>query len=200
MIHRDIKPQNILLTMKPDLQAKLGDFGTGRFVTSTKKFNVSSLLEVSTIYYCAPEGLLNPNSYGTSVDIWALGCIVYEMITQKALLTIHCLDMKNFETSLLKKMINICGKPKANELEDLPDSPLKNYVLDFSPESDSPSLLEQFLNTVNNQQLTSMMNGLLSFDAKKRLTAETAFQEPFISQPPPVHLLSKKKKRFLRNL
>jgi len=102
IIHRDIKPQNILLTMKPEIQAKLGDFGTGRFVTSASKFNVSALLEVSTIYYCAPEGLLNPNSYGTSVDIWALGCIVYEMITQKALLTIQNFEM-NFDMCLLKK-------------------------------------------------------------------------------------------------
>jgi len=89
-------------------------------------------------------------------------------------------------------MINICGKPKPNEVENQPDTNLKKYVLAY-PESDSPSLLEQFLNTINNQHLTSLMMGLLSFDVKKRLTAETAFQEPFISQPPPIHLLSKKK-------
>jgi serine/threonine protein kinase len=197
IIHRDIKPQNILLTMKPEIQAKLGDFGTGRFVTSASKFNVSALLEVSTIYYCAPEGLLNPNSYGTSVDIWALGCIVYEMITQKALLTIQNFEIKNFEMGLLKKMISICGKPKPNELENLPDSELKTFVLNF-PETDSPPLLEQFLNTIDDQQLTSMINGLLSFGTKKRLTSESSFQEPFISQPLPIHLLSKKKDEIFK--
>jgi len=131
------------------------------------------------------------------VDIWALGCIVYEMITQKALLSIHSIELKNFENGILKKMINICGKPKPNEVENQPDTNLKKFVLAY-PESDSPSLLEQFLNTINNQHLTSLMMGLLSFDVKKRLTAETAFQEPFISQPPPIHLLSKKKEEIFK--
>jgi len=191
IIHRDIKPQNILLTLKPQLQVKLGDFGTGRFVTSGKKFNISSLLEVSTIYYCAPEGLLNPNSYGTSVDIWALGCIVYELLTKKPLVSIQNLEIiKNFEWGLLKKMIFICGKPK--ELDGIPDSKIKTLVLNH-PELETPSVLENFLTTLNNPQVSSLLNGLLSFDVKKRLNAESAFKEPFISESPPSQLLSKTK-------
>jgi len=172
----------------------LGDFGTGRFVaSSTKKFNVSSLLEVSTIYYCAPEGLLNPNSYGNTVDIWALGCIVYEMLTKAALLSIHTIDIiKNFEMSLLKKMIVICGKSQPEDLECVPDSPLKTFVLNH-PELESPPALEQYLKTVNDDQVSSFMKGLLSFNPRKRLSAESAFKEPFISQTVPSHLLPKSK-------
>jgi len=91
---------------------------------------------------------------------------------------------------LLKKMINICGKPK--DPESISDSKLKSFILTLS-ESESPPLLEQYLNNLNNQQLTSFMNGLLSLDVKKRLTAETAFNDPFISEKPPTHLLSTKK-------
>jgi len=143
IIHRDIKPQNILLTTKPEIRVKLGDFGTGRFVASnSKKFNVSHLLAVSTFYYCAPEGLLNPTSYGNSVDIWALGCIVYEMLTKKPLLIVNSLEVKDPETGILKKMIEICGKPKDHEIEDASDTRLKSYVLQL-PESDTLPLLEQ---------------------------------------------------------
>jgi len=87
-------------------------------------------------------------------------------------------------------MIAICGKPK--ELDCIPDSKIKTLVLNH-PEPETPPILEHFLTTLNNPQVSSLMNGLLSFDVKKRLTAESAFKEPFISESPPSQLLCKTK-------
>jgi len=84
-------------------------------------------------------------------------------------------------------MIEICGKPKEHEIEDASDTRLKSYVLQF-PESDTLPILEQQKNLYNEQAMV-FIKALLSFDPKKRLTAETAFLDPFILQSPPVNVL-----------
>ncbi|KAI0062841.1 kinase-like protein [Artomyces pyxidatus] len=75
VIHRDLKPENLLLD--DAFRIKVTDFGTGKLIDiatqpATKTF-------VGTAQYVSPE-LLEANETSKSSDLWALGCVVYQMI------------------------------------------------------------------------------------------------------------------------
>ncbi|KAK9448309.1 kinase-like domain-containing protein [Limtongia smithiae] len=81
ILHRDLKPQNLLINKEGNL--KLADFGLAR------SFGVPLRVythEVVTLWYRAPEILLGGRQYSTGVDIWSIGCIFAEMVTRKPLL------------------------------------------------------------------------------------------------------------------
>ena len=75
VIHRDIKPENLLVN--PDGSLKICDFGFAR----TLPIKGTQLTDyVATRWYRAPELLLGSNSYSKPVDIWAIGCIMGELV------------------------------------------------------------------------------------------------------------------------
>ncbi|TGO09887.1 hypothetical protein BTUL_0151g00290 [Botrytis tulipae] len=80
VLHRDLKPQNLLINMKGQL--KLADFGLARaFGIPVNTFSN----EVVTLWYRAPDVLLGSRTYNTSIDIWSAGCIMAEMYTGRPL-------------------------------------------------------------------------------------------------------------------
>lgn len=88
VIHRDIKPENLLVnTTTGDHSLRLCDFGFARSMASSGGIGAavgtapSDLTEyVATRWYRAPELLLGDTKYSKSVDIWAIGCIMGELI------------------------------------------------------------------------------------------------------------------------
>lgn len=85
IVHRDIKPENILLDK--DMKVKLTDFGTARILEKDETTQTFNLLErsksfVGTAEYVSPE-LLNDNYVDYKCDIWAFGCILFQMIAGK---------------------------------------------------------------------------------------------------------------------
>lgn len=78
IMHRDLKPDNILI--QNDV-IKIADFGLSRY-TTIKNITYSS--HVVTLPYRAPEIVLK-KEYSLPIDIWSLGCILFEMMTRQVL-------------------------------------------------------------------------------------------------------------------
>ena len=76
VLHRDLKPQNLLINREGEL--KLADFGLARaFGIPVRSYTH----EVVTLWYRAPDVLLGSRHYSTPVDIWSIGCMyVYPLL------------------------------------------------------------------------------------------------------------------------
>ncbi|XP_039350224.1 cyclin-dependent kinase 15 [Mauremys reevesii] len=75
ILHRDLKPQNLLISCRGEL--KLADFGLAR-AKSIPNQTYSS--EVVTLWYRPPDVLLGATDYSSDLDIWSAGCILVEML------------------------------------------------------------------------------------------------------------------------
>jgi cyclin-dependent kinase 2 len=101
VLHRDLKPQNLLIERATNT-LKLADFGLARaFSIPVRQFTH----EVITLWYRAPEILLGGKDYSTAVDVWSMGCIFAEMANQRPLFP------GDSEIDELFKIFQILGTP-----------------------------------------------------------------------------------------
>lgn len=75
IMYRDLKPENILITKEGNI--KLADFGICKFFDKQTKLTASI---AGTAQYMAPEQLLSTKGYDFAIDIWSLGCCMFEMV------------------------------------------------------------------------------------------------------------------------
>eukprot|EP00879_Flechtneria_rotunda_P022680 GHRR01023952.1.p1 GENE.GHRR01023952.1~~GHRR01023952.1.p1 ORF type:complete len:356 (+),score=62.70 GHRR01023952.1:575-1642(+) len=81
VMHRDLKPQNILVDSS-HTRVKVADFGLARsFLPPFKAYTD----KVVTLWYRAPELLLGVTSYSSAIDVWSVGCILAEMLNREPL-------------------------------------------------------------------------------------------------------------------
>lgn len=112
VLHRDLKPQNLLINRRGEL--KIADFGLARsFGAPVRSYSH----EVVTLWYRSPDVLLGSRYYSTSVDLWSIGCIFGEMVLKRPLFTGS--DVKD----QLAKIQRILGTPTTREWPGLHEYP-----------------------------------------------------------------------------
>lgn len=126
VIHRDLKPANIFVEQGT---LKIGDYGLSRRLSDSAIANLT--LGIGTPYYMAPE--IRKGGYGASVDIYACGVILYEMLTGRRPFEGH-----SPEEILIRHQ---CDKP---DLKPLPEAlqPVLARALEKEPSKRYPSVLE----------------------------------------------------------
>ncbi|KAA6395201.1 MAG: putative serine/threonine-protein kinase Nek1, partial [Streblomastix strix] len=130
ILHRDLKTQNVFLTHKRRV-VKLGDFGIARALGSQTVFAQTS---VGTPYFLSPE-ICENKPYDNKSDIWSLGCVLYEMITQK-----HPFDGDSI-IGLAKKIVQGQYDPIPTSFYSQQLSELVQMILQVNPQN-RPSIHE----------------------------------------------------------
>jgi len=169
VLHRDLKPQNLLVSKEGVL--KLADFGLARaFGIPVKNYTN----EVVTLWYRAPDILLGSKNYSTSIDIWSIGCIFVEMINMKPLFP------GNSEQDQMKKIFKVMGTPTVEKwpsVADLPEWKPENFEKypGISLSSICPKLEPEGLD---------LLDKLLRCNPSERITAKKALEHPYFSDIP----------------
>lgn len=91
ILHRDLKTQNIFLNKNGMI--RLGDFGIAKVLKHTRDFTKTA---IGTPYYLSPE-ICENRPYNNKSDIWALGCVLYELMTLK-----HAFEAGSMKALVLK--------------------------------------------------------------------------------------------------
>lgn len=166
VLHRDLKPANLLINK--DNILKIADFGLARGYGIPVK-NYTN--EVVTLWYRPPDVLLGNKTYGTTVDIWSIGCIFAEMVTGKPLF------MGTKAQDQLKKIFKIKGTPTENyasSLRDYPEWGVNGNTFDEYPEID----LKKIIPDLDSDGI-DLLNKCLILEPEKRISAEEALKHPF---------------------
>ncbi|CAO3615691.1 unnamed protein product [Cunninghamella blakesleeana] len=181
ILHRDLKPQNLLIDKTGKLT--IADLGLSRaFGVPLRTYTH----QVITLWYRAPEILLGSPHYSTAVDMWSVGCIIAEMFTMRPLFPGIYLHMNSVIPKLMNYLESL-GKSLGTPTEDMwPGvSALPDYNTTFPPWS--PSNLDKILKKAAkygnllepNDYALDLISKLLRYDPYIRLSAKKAEEHMF---------------------
>jgi len=163
VLHRDLKPQNLLINRKGEL--KLGDFGLARaFGIPVRSYSH----EVVTLWYRAPDVLMGSRKYSTPIDIWSAGCIFAEMTTGRPLFP------GTSVADQLLRIFKVIGTPNDKIWPGI--SELPEYKADF------PVFQPQKLSSVVpglDEDGYDLIQKMLQYDPNQRISAAKALSHPF---------------------
>ncbi|XP_078133299.1 cyclin-dependent kinase-like 1 [Sander vitreus] len=164
-IHRDVKPENILITKHQVI--KLCDFGFARILTGPCDYYTDY---VATRWYRSPELLVGDTQYGPPVDVWAIGCVFAELLSGIPLWPGKS-DMD--QLYLIRKTLGDLIPRHQQVFSN------NQFFCGVSiPEPQEMESLEQKYPNLSHQAL-SLMKGCLRMDPAERLTCEQLLQHPY---------------------
>ncbi|XP_068612447.1 cyclin-dependent kinase 15 [Brachionichthys hirsutus] len=174
ILHRDLKPQNLLISYLGEL--KMADFGLACSMSIPSQTFSS---EVVTLWYRPPDVLMGSTDYSTALDMWGAGCIFVEMLQGAPAFPGH-----SDEFEQLQKIWTVLGVPSEDSWPGV--SQLTNY----KPERFDHSEPKQFRTVWKrlNQlpyKTEDLVQGMLRGVPAERISAQDALQHPYFSTLPP---------------
>ncbi len=180
IIHRDLKTSNLLYTKKGIL--KIADFGLARkYGNPIKPYTPL----VVTLWYRAPELLLNIDKYSTAIDMWSCGCILAELFLCEPLF------QGRDEIDQLHKIFKIMGTPEEKNWKGWLHLPNAKRI-NFGNTKYNEILREKFpkFSYEDDFVLTDkgydLLKKLLIYDPERRLSAEEALRHPWFNENPKI--------------
>lgn len=163
--HRDMKPENLLLTGK---KIKIADFGLAREIRSIPPYTEY----VSTRYYRAPECILRSTNYNSPIDIWALGCIIAEMY-------MHPMPLfyGSTEKEVFYKICSILGSPNNNIW---PEGINQAKLIGMKIPPNNGTDLKNIVIGASDEAI-DLMEKMLKWDPNSRETANNLLAHPFFN-------------------
>lgn len=171
VIHRDLKPGNILVTVHGVL--KICDFGLARGINinyyQKKKFPQPITNYVATRWYRAPELMLSSRNYGKAVDLWAVGCILCEFYGRKPLF------VGKDQMHQINEILKVLGTPNREIINKYGWRYLNTRTRYEKIEFDK-------IYPFASGYLIHMIDNLLCWDPYERLDVNEALNHPFLKQ------------------
>ncbi|XP_044486815.1 cyclin-dependent kinase B1-2 [Mangifera indica] len=165
VLHRDLKPQNLLLDKEKGI-LKIADLGLGRAFTVPLK---SYTHEIVTLWYRAPEVLLGSTHYSTAVDMWSVGCIFAEMVRRQALFP------GDSEFQQLLHIFRLLGTPTEKQWPGVTTLRDWHVYPVWEPQNLAravPSLCPEGVDLLSN---------MLKYNPADRISAKAAMDHPYFS-------------------
>ena len=168
IIHRDIKPNNILLNDECDV--KICDFGFARELQSGGPERTEYVV---TRFYRAPEIMLNSKKYDSRIDMWSLGCTFFELIDGRILF-----EKAETYIELLGMIIEMLGTPSNETLKFVENQTAIDWIKN---QKKCPfSKASSYLKTKDVDENTKdLLDRCLMFDPRERITARQALEHPY---------------------
>ncbi|KAM1799186.1 hypothetical protein ACFX11_033409 [Malus domestica] len=163
VLHRDLKPQNLLLDKERGI-LKIADLGLGRAFTVPLK---SYTHEIVTLWYRAPEVLLGSAHYSTGVDMWSVGCIFAEMARRQALFP------GDSEFQQLLHIFRLLGTPSDKQWPGV--SSLRDWHV--YPQWE-PQNLARAVPALEPEGV-DLLAKMLTYDPAERISAKAALDHPY---------------------
>ena len=202
ILHRDIKPDNILLNKEGYL--KICDFGLARHFDIPMRQYSSNVVSQ---WYRAPELLLGAPLYGLPIDVWSAGCIIAEMCKGTPLFE------GDSDVDQLHKIFKVLGTPLEGQCQQL----MKNAIYEVDEQTNQPTKVCFTMNIVSivhsdktdgnvykmitndvsfpiypkkdlreelqtdDLELIDLVEKMLTFEPDKRITIQEAMKHPFFN-------------------
>uniref|UniRef100_A0A9J8A7I7 cyclin-dependent kinase n=1 Tax=Cyprinus carpio carpio TaxID=630221 RepID=A0A9J8A7I7_CYPCA len=170
ILHRDLKTSNLLLSHKGIL--KIGDFGLAREYGSPLKPYTPVVV---TLWYRSPDLLLGAKEYSTAVDMWSVGCIFGELLTQKPLFP------GKSEIDQINKVFKDLGSPSEKIWPGYSELPaVKKMTFTEYPYNN----LRKRFGALLSDQGFDLMNKFLTYCPAKRISADEALKHEYFRESP----------------
>lgn len=175
ILHRDLKPQNLLINQKGEL--KLADFGLARAKSVPTKTYSN---EVVTLWYRPPDVLLGSTEYDASIDMWGVGCIFYEMVSGRPMFPGSTAEN---ELILIFKML---GTPNETSWPGISNN--HDFVAGRFPIY-RPEQLHNYIPRIENDGL-DLLKKFIAYEPSMRASAcEAMLHRYFASLGPKIHII-----------
>lgn len=167
ILHRDLKPNNLLIDRSGTL--KIADFGLAKAYGSPNRINTH---QVVTRWYRAPELIYGARKYATGIDVWAVGCILAELLLREAIFP------GESDLDQLDKIFQVTGTPDQDSWPDVDELP--DYI-GFKPLPPRP-LHTIFL--AASDDLLDLLGHMLALNPRKRMTTGQLLKHRYFSSRP----------------